>query len=99
MMRQQLGPALGDLGELAFKGFGDTGVKRASRLAQQRAIGHVLHEGMLEQIGGKRGYALPEQQAGLYEPVERRTQVVFASVHHRSQQGMRELSADGSADL
>ena len=33
MTRQKLRLALGNVGELAFKGFGDTGVKRASRLA------------------------------------------------------------------
>jgi hypothetical protein len=27
-----------------FKGFGDTGVKRTSWLAQQRAVGRVLHK-------------------------------------------------------
>ena len=62
--RQQLRLVLGDLRELAFKGFGDTGVKRASRLAQQRAIGRVLHQRMLEQIGRMRRHALPEQQTG-----------------------------------
>jgi hypothetical protein len=57
---QDLGLALGSLGELAFEGFGDTGVKRASRLAQQRAIGRVLHQGMFEQIGRVRRDTLPE---------------------------------------
>ena len=47
--RQQLRLVLGNLGELAFEGFGDAGMKRASRLAQQRAVGRVLHQGMLEQ--------------------------------------------------
>ena len=60
--RQQFRLALGDLGELAFEGFGDAGVKRASRLAQQRAIGRVLHQRVLEQIGRMRRRALPEQQ-------------------------------------
>ena len=46
--RQQLRLGLGDLGELAFERFGDAGVKRASRLAQQRAVGRVLHQGMFE---------------------------------------------------
>jgi hypothetical protein len=32
--RQQLRPGFGNLGELAFEGLGDAGVKRASRLAQ-----------------------------------------------------------------
>ena len=63
--RQQLRLALGNLGELAFEGFGDAGVKRASRLAQQRAIGRVLHQGVLEQIGRMRRHALPEQQTSL----------------------------------
>ena len=43
---------------------GDTGVQRAPRLAQQRAIGGVLHECMLEQISRVRRHALPEQQTG-----------------------------------
>ena len=42
VMRQQLRLALGRLRELAFKGFGDAGVKRAPRLPQQSAIGRVL---------------------------------------------------------
>src|SRR3984885_15970021 len=36
--RQVLRLALDNLGELAFEGFGDAGVKRAARLTQQRAI-------------------------------------------------------------
>jgi hypothetical protein len=47
MTRQQLRLVLGDFGELAFEGLGDTGVKRASRLAQQRAIGRVLYQACL----------------------------------------------------
>jgi hypothetical protein len=46
--RQQLRLTLGDIRELALECFGDTGVKRASRLAQQRAIGGVPYQGMLE---------------------------------------------------
>jgi hypothetical protein len=58
--RQQLRPALGNLGELAFQSFGDTGMKRASRLAQQRPIGGVLDQSMFEQIARMRRPALPE---------------------------------------
>jgi hypothetical protein len=58
--RQQLRLTLGDLGELALEGFRDTSVKCASRLAQQRAIGRVLYQGMFEQIGRIRRHALPE---------------------------------------
>ncbi len=98
-MRQDLGLALGDLGELAFKGFGDTGVKRASRLAQQRAIGRVLHQGMLEQVARLRRHALPEQQACLNETVERRPQLRLGLARHRRQQRMRELPPDRRPDL
>ena len=69
-MRQQFRLALGHLRELAFEGFGDASVKRASRLAQQRAIGRVLHEGMLEQIGRMRRPALPEQQTSTNETIK-----------------------------
>jgi hypothetical protein len=71
MTRQQLGLALRDLGELAFEGFGNTGVKRASRLAQQRAICRVLHQGMFEQVPRIRRQTLSEQQTSLNETVER----------------------------
>ena len=97
--RQQLRLVLGDFRELAFEGFGDAGVKRASRLAQQRAIGRVLHQGMLEQIGRVRRHALPEQQTSRNETVERRLQLRLRLAHHRSQQSMRELSPDRRADL
>jgi len=48
VMRQQFRFALGDLHELALEGLGDKGMKRAPRLPQQRAVGSVLHQGMLE---------------------------------------------------
>ena len=99
MTRQQLRLVLGNIGELAFEGFGDAGVKRASRLAQQRAVGRVLHQGVLEQIGRVRRHALPEQQTGRNETVERRLKFRLRLAHHRSQQSMRELTPDGCPDL
>ena len=97
--RQQLRLALGNLGELAFEGFGDTGVKCASRLAQQRAIGRVLHQGMLEQVGRMRRHTLPEQQTSRNETVQRRSEFRPGFAYHRSQEGMRELPPDRRADL
>jgi hypothetical protein len=46
---------------LAFERFRDTGVQRASPLAQQRAIGCVLHQGRLKQICRVWRHALPER--------------------------------------
>ncbi|MGZ5843841.1 MAG: hypothetical protein ACXWJL_02515, partial [Xanthobacteraceae bacterium] len=68
--RQQFRLALGDLGELVLEGFGDAGVNCASRLAQQRAVGRILHQGMIEQISCTRRHALPEQQTGGLETIQ-----------------------------
>ena len=51
MTRQQLRLGLHDVGELAFENFGNAGVKRPTRFAQQGAIGGVLHQRVLEEIG------------------------------------------------
>ena len=42
-------------------------MKRASRLAQQRAVGRILYERVLKQVGRMRRHALPEQQPGVDE--------------------------------
>src|SRR5215471_11320505 len=91
--------AFGSLRKLALQGFRDTGVKRPSRLAQQRAIRCVLHERMLEQVGRMRRHALPEKQAGGNETVERRSQLLLRLAYDRSQQGIRELAPNRSPDL
>ena len=91
MVRQQFRLDLGDLGELALDAFGDARVKSASRLAQQGAIGRVLHQGMLEQIGRMRRRTLPEQQASGNETIERRSQLRLRPPYHCRQQCMREL--------
>jgi hypothetical protein len=46
--RQQFGLVLGSLGEVVLKGFGDSGVKRTSRFAQQRAVGGALNKSCLK---------------------------------------------------
>ena len=57
--REQLGLVLGDFAKLALEGYGDLSMKVASRLAQQQAIGRILHERVFEQIGriGRRALA------------------------------------------
>ena len=97
--RQQFGLVLGNLGELAFKGFGDTSVKRASRLAQQRAIGRILHQRVLEQIRRVRWRALPKQQACLDKAVERRLEFGLRLAGHSSQQNMREFASNSCSNL
>src|SRR5258707_7433469 len=48
--RQQLGLALGDFRELTFENFGDARMQHAPWLSQQRTVGCVLHQRMLEQV-------------------------------------------------
>jgi hypothetical protein len=67
--RQQFGLGLGDVRELTLEGFGDTSVQRTSSLAQQRAVGRVLHQRVLEQITCMRRYSLPEQQTSRSQTV------------------------------
>jgi hypothetical protein len=68
--RQQLRLGLGDLRKPTFEDVGDASVQRASRFTQQRAIGRVLHEGVLEQIARMRWDALAEKQTGSDKTVE-----------------------------
>src|SRR5262249_60428367 len=75
MTRNQLGLALGDLRELTFEGFGDSGMKRMSRLAQQRAVGRLPYQYMLEKVARGRGATPPEQQTSPHETVQRRLQL------------------------
>jgi len=70
MPRQQIRLGLGDVSKLPFERVGDTSVECAPRLAQQGAIGRVLHESMLEEIDRMRRHALAEQQTSLDKTVE-----------------------------
>src|SRR5262249_26921681 len=99
MTRNQLGLALGDLRELTFEGFGDSGMKRMSRLAQQRAVGRIPYQYMLERVARVRRATLPEQQTSANEAVKRRLQLHLRLAHDRSQQGMGELASDRRPDL
>ena len=59
---QKLSLILGNLAEFLFQGFSNASVKRASRLAQQRPLGCVLHERVFKQICRVRRHALSEEQ-------------------------------------
>src|SRR6516165_2153364 len=92
--RQQLGLVLRDLRELTFEGFGDPGMKRTSRLAQQRAVSRIPYQYMLEKVGRVPRATPPEQQTSPNETVERRLQLRLRLAHDRSQQRMGELASD-----
>ena len=85
--------------ELALEGFGDSSMKVASRLAQQQAIGRVLHESVFEKIGRIGRHALAEQQPRPNESVELHFQLRLWPGRYCSQEFMREFAADRRSDL
>jgi len=70
MVGQQLGLALGQVDEILLQHRRDPGMQFLPPRAQQRAIGGILHEGVLEQVGGVGRHTAAEQQPGFGEPIE-----------------------------
>ena len=81
------------------RGFRDAGVKARRGLAQQRAIGGVLDQGVFEQIGRRRR-ALPEQQTGRGRTAERFIRAPLPGLRTtEARKRMRKFPADRRADL
>src|SRR5262249_10322584 len=99
MTCNQLRLVLGDLRELTFEDFGNSGMKRTSRLTQQRAVSRIPYQSMFERVGHVRRATLPDQQTSRNKTVERRLQLRLRLAHDRSQQGMRELASKRCPDL
>src|SRR5262245_36365802 len=97
--RQQLGLVLGDLREPTFERFGDSGMKRSPRLAQQRAVSRIPYKYMLEKVGRVRRATLSEHQTSLNESAKRRLQLRLRLARDRSQQRVRELASNRRPDL
>ena len=70
MVRQNLRLVVDTLREPVLENLGDASVQFLASGAQQCAIGRVLHQRMLEEVGGLGRQAAAEQQPGLGEPVE-----------------------------
>ena len=68
--RQHFRLILGNFRKATFEGFSNGGMKRAPRLAQQRAISRVLYERVLEEITRMWRYALSEEQPGCDDAVK-----------------------------
>jgi hypothetical protein len=88
VMREQLGLAFGNVSKLALKCFSNTGVKSASRLAQEGAIGRILYQGVLEKISRVRSGTLSEEQSCRDEPVKCRSDGRFRLARHGSHKRM-----------
>src|ERR1700748_1700239 len=99
MPRQKFGLVLCYLCKLGLKRICDASVKRASRLAQERAVSRVLHHGVFEQIRRMRRNALSEQQTRGDETMQRRIEFHFRLSNYRNKQRKRELASAGRPTL
>ena len=66
-MRKQFGPALDKIAKILLQFRRDPGVQFLPSAAQQRAIGGVLHQRMLEKVRGMRSRAAAKQQSCIIE--------------------------------
>ena len=98
-MGQQLRLTFSDFRKLILKGFCNAGVKRASRLAKQCAVGCVLYERVLEQVARVRRHTLLEQQACLLKTLKRRSELCRIPLPDGLYYGIRKFAAKGCADL
>ena len=82
MTRQQLRLGFSNFDELTFEGLGNASMKGTSGLAQQGAVGRILHQRMFEQVSRVRWHALPKQQSSLGKAAQRRQQFRFRLTRH-----------------
>ena len=97
---QQFGLALHDGRIMLLQSLRDMPMKLLAQLAQQRAVGGVLHQCVLKDVGRFwRGAAL-EEQSSLDQPTQRVLHICVVSLPRDCcEQLIRELSADRGADL
>ena len=99
MLRNNFRLGFGDLRELVFQRGGNTRMQRAPRLAQQQAVGRILNQRVLKQVGRLRRHTVPQQQAGRDHPIERRLKLRVGSARDRRNDGVGKFPADRCADL
>lgn len=96
---QQLGSAFGDRCELRLERFRNARMDRSTLVAQQGAIGGVLHQRMIELVDRIRRDTLTKQQTGTNQPLQRGVEFGLLFARHGGEQYMREFPADRRPDL
>ena len=89
--------ALPLVGEVGHQAMGDAGVQVAPLAAEDRGIGRILDQRVLEEERTAARRRLDE--AGLEHRLERLLQRLLGLIDHRRQQGRGELAPDHRADL
>ena len=99
VMGQKLGLALDEIGEKLLQHCCDARVQFLASGAQQCAVRGVLHQRVLEEIGGLRRDTAAKQPPGLDQPVEARSQFGGRPPRHLLDQVVVELAAEHRANL
>ena len=84
---------------MALENADDALVQVPAPAAQQGAVGGVLHQGMLEQVGGVRRHPAADHETGPDKLVESGQEVLVPSLPDRGEQVVGELPSDGRTDL
>ena len=99
MMGEQFGLALDEIGEILFEHRGNASVQLLAPGPQQGAVGGVLHQRVLEQVGGVGWDASTEQEARLGQLGESGSQLRFRPLRHPFNQVVAEFAAQDRANL
>ena len=88
-----------DCRELAAQGIGDLPVQDLPPAPEQRFVGCVLDQRVLEGVARIGRHARAEQQLRLFEPRQCHAQCRLVAARDRAQQRVGEFAADRGADL
>ena len=99
MMRKKFGPSLDEIDEVPLQHRRDPGVQFLPSGAQQRAVGGVLHQRMLEEVRGMRSDAAAKQQSSIVELTQGELQLSLVALRHELDLFVGKLAAEHCTDL
>src|SRR5262249_25658895 len=99
MLCHKLGVSRYDLWKLALQGSGDTAMQLLAVVAQQGAVGRILHQGMFEGVFRVRRRPTLEDKLSTHELRQRFVQRVPQHRRDSADQLVREPSAKRCSDL
>jgi len=94
MVREEFGLGFDDLRELGLQHLGDAGVQLLAAGFEERAVGGVLNEGVLEAVGDLGRAAAAVDQLGCDQLVEGGLEVRLRAVGDGGEERMGELAAE-----
>ena len=98
-MGQQFRLALDKIGEMLFQRRRNARVQLLPPPTQQGGIGSILHQRMLEEVGGVRSGTAAKQQFRIAELLQGGLQVPLITLRHQLDQFIGKLAAEHRADL